>query len=176
MVSVSEADPFYVNLRDPDDIAEKLSVAKTKLADIEERLRDLRPLETDAADWRETIAFLEGKIGPTNGVAQTTVRTTTTTRTQTGTDESSGPSVVDLAVGVVDREVRSISGADVFHTLRREGHDVTRVGVRNALYYAAHRVKRIRSAFGRGMYAPLAYIDPNEPQTPLGQQQEAMAE
>jgi hypothetical protein len=66
---------------------------------------------------------------------------------------------LDLVVEVVNRENRKIRAQDVAAILQREGHDLAKVAVSNALFYAAKRAKppRLKQADGRGFYAPLSY-------------------
>jgi hypothetical protein len=66
---------------------------------------------------------------------------------------------LDLVVEVVNREDRKIRAQDVAGILRREGHDLAKVAVSNALFYAAKRAKppRLKQAGERGFYAPLSY-------------------
>jgi len=69
---------------------------------------------------------------------------------------------LDLVVEVADRELRKIRAQNVWAILTDEGHELSKVAVSNALFYAAKRAKppRLKRAEGRGFYAPLGYVEP----------------
>jgi len=66
---------------------------------------------------------------------------------------------LNLVVEVVNRANRKIRAQDVTEILRQEGHELAKVAVSNALFFAAKRAKppRLKQADGRGLYAPLNY-------------------
>lgn len=77
-----------------------------------------------------------------------------------GPSDSAAP--LDLVVEVVDRDIRKIRAQDVWGVLSAEGHELPKVAVSNALFYAAKRAKppRLKQAEGRGYYAPLSFVEP----------------
>lgn len=153
-------EPFVVNLTDPEDIRAKLSDAERILGEKESALEDVRRLEQEVEEWRGTVAFLRTRAPayPPAPAERDAAQTQVETPSPTGGDE--GPSVVDLAVEVVNREARPIRARDVDAILRREGHEIENPdGVRNALFYAANRTHKIQAGPGRGYYSPLTYRD-----------------
>lgn len=143
-----ERESFIVDLNDLADIRAKLTKAKIILREKQEELDSLRDLEREVADWGANVAFLTSKAQLPQEAEPNEQRA------------GSGGIVAglgDLAVEVVNREVRKIRSRDVCAILRREGYDVSPNSVSNALYYAAHTGRKINTAPGRGFYAPLAY-------------------
>src|SRR5215203_2964532 len=143
-----EQSSFIVDLNDPSDMRDKLKEARAILDSHEASLRDLDRIQRLVETWRVRVAFLESQVPEepreTDG---------------TPTSEGSTPPIGDLVVEVVGRENRKIRSKDVHAALLADGHEFRPNQVSNALYYAAHTANppRIRSAVGRGMYAPLSY-------------------
>lgn len=149
-------EPFVVNLDDPDDVRAKLAEARDAFRTTTAKLVALREVEAEQQKWSKRVTLLE-KLAPEGDTRERDA-------TERVTERANGSaSVVDLAVGVVNRELRAIRANEVTRTLQGEGHNVTPVAVRNALYYAAHRANKIKSPPGRGLYAPLAYENPAQP-------------
>lgn len=139
---------FIVDLNDPSDMREKLLEARAILDSHEASLRDLETIQRLVEAWRVRVAFLESQVPEEPREAD-------------GAPPSSAsvPPIGDLVVEVVARENRKIRSKDVRAALLAEGHEFSPNQVSNALYYAAHTANppRIRTAIGRGMYAPLGY-------------------
>lgn len=143
-----EPAPFIVDLNDPSDMREKLTEARSILDSHEASLRDLDRIQRLVETWRVRVAFLESQVPEEP-------------REATGTPPSDAvaPPIGDLVVEVVGRENRKIRSKDVRAALLADGYEFSPNQVSNALYYAAHTANppRIRTAIGRGMYAPLNY-------------------
>ena len=144
--------PFNVNLNDPTDIYDKLVEARGILAEYETSLTDLQRIERLVDTWRGNVSFLESRI-PEEPRQPTHV----------ADPQQPGAALLigDLVVEVVERENRKIRSKDVRAALLADGHSFTGNQVSNALYYQAITAKppRIRTASGRGMYAPLDFQD-----------------
>ena len=169
---MDEPDRFVIDLKDPEDLRAKLAEAVRILRAKTDQLERVRKLQAEVVEWQATVAFLRARV-PEQEHPQSIRPVVGQRSSEAATADANGrpPSartVVDLAVEVVDREVRAIRALAVWKTLMNEGHDLDRVSVSNALHYAAHKAKRIKPARGRGMYAPLAYA---EPDLPLGPEQ-----
>jgi hypothetical protein len=139
---------FIVDLNDPSDMREKLTEARAILDSHEASLRDLDRIQRLVEKWRVRVAFLESQVPEEPREAG-----------GTSLNDASAPPIGDLVVEVVGRENRKIRSKDVRTALLADGHEFSANQVSNALYYAAHTANppRIRSAVGRGMYAPLSY-------------------
>jgi hypothetical protein len=168
------ADPFTINLNDPADLVVKHGEA-TKILEVkQQRLAELRDVEREVRKWQSTVDFIASQL------PEDALRVDTRKFYGGGTVVAHGHAVKsfsqangnryvprpgDLAVEVVNREVRKIRSIEVRDILAQEGHDLDPQAVSNALHYAAHEAKKIKVAEGRGMYAPLAY-DETEPPSP----------
>lgn len=148
-----ETEPFILNLSDLDDLRVKLKRAReTRDERIAKRDRlkpELEAVEAAVDEWAGIVAFIESRVPESRETAPAPAPAST----------QDGPSTVDLAVEVVNREMRKIRARDVWQTLLHEGHDLGRVQVSNALHYAAHKARRIQSPPGRGYYAPNDYAE-----------------
>jgi hypothetical protein len=154
-----------INFADRDDVRAKLPEAHRIL---DAKQTALNAAQEDWADWAAYVATLERRAG----VRPEPERTVTTEeRKPDGVllEPPDGPpdlpvrasegAPLDLVTEVVNREDRKIRAQDVAAILKQEGHDLAKVAVSNALFYAAKRAKppRLKQAFGRGYYAPLSY-------------------
>jgi len=141
-----DREQFIVDVMDPDDVRAKLEDARNRLRDREAELAALRDLEQLVNKWRLIVKNLESLLPETT--------------TTNGQPRSRSAPASDLAAEVVNREMRKIRSRDVHATLVDEGHNLTPNQVSNALFYAANKAQKIKVALGRGMYAPLAYTEP----------------
>ncbi len=147
-----ERNSFPVDLNNPEDIAAKLVEGRKILARIDAQLAPLLDLQRESQELRVNLEFLASKapdvpesIPANNG------------------NGNERPRPGDLAVEVVNREVRPIRARAVRDILASEGHPLELSVVSNALHHAAHKAQRIKAASGRGMYAPLAYMETDFP-------------
>lgn len=156
-----------IDFADRDDVRAKLPQARRML---EHKERALNEAREDWEDWRAFVQMLERRAGvaetPEKEVSDGKIRvapseTLPTPEPPAGAAKEAQP--LDLVVEVLNRENRKIRAQDVAEILRREGHDLPKVTVSNALFYAAKRAKppRAKQALGRGYYAPLSYTEPS---------------
>lgn len=144
-----------IDFTDRDDIRAKLPAARERLTEME---RALREQSQEVDDWRILVETLtrraEVPIVPADKDVLEQEASNSVTYSQAGPVEP-----LDLVVEVIDREIRKIKSKDVADILRSEGHAVENVVISNALFYAAKRAKppRVKTAEGRGYYAPLTY-------------------
>lgn len=147
---------FVVDFDDPADLVLKHGRAVVMLAGKRRQLQEIRDLERQVEIWEARVRFLAsqipepaepGHVAATNG---------------NGRKRNAQGSVLDLVVEVVNREPRPIKAKTVYTILAEEGHDLTTSAVSGALNYASREggPGRIRTAVGRGMYAPLDYPEP----------------
>lgn len=154
-----DQEPFTVDFDDSADMRAKIERANDNADKADRVLAEVEPLRAYSAKWRARAKAVESQMPPEMIESQggSLSKATPTRRPDPG--EGSESSVVSLAVGVVNREMRKIRARDVVTILEREGHAFKADAVRNSLYYAANRAKLIKAAPGRGMYAPLTYTE-----------------
>lgn len=153
MQSAPELPPVVVDLTDPQDLAQKRGNVAERLADVQRRLADVPKWEAEARKWADVLRFIDSQLPEQLESAAEAA----TTRE---------PTLLEMVVEVVDREVRKIRAKEVQEILASEGYERPAGAISNALHDAAHRAKLIQAAPGRGMYAPLAY---REVELPDGQ-------
>lgn len=153
---------FVIDVNSPQNLAARHREAVVILEAKQEELASLHDLERQVTKWQAVVDFLASQLPdiepmpPRNGDAPN----------NGGKPDLRGASIGDLAVEVVNREVRKIRAKEVRAILNAEGHDYSAEQVSNALHYAAHSSKRIQAAPGRGMYAPLGYKENDLPRPP----------
>jgi hypothetical protein len=148
-----------IDFADRADVRAKLPEARHIL---EEKAETLRAANDEYQDWAGYVEMLEQRAGTRDsGVPNTTPPVAKPAAPAVRDDQAPKPAEAptDLVVEVVDRENRKIRAQDVWAILRDEGHELAKVAVSNALFYAAKRAKppRLKQADGRGLYAPLNY-------------------
>ncbi len=149
-----EPEPFIIDLNDPADLAAKHRKAVAIVTQLERDLAEVQALERRIAQWQARAAFLASQLpeAPSEPVSAPPDRR-----------RERNDGLNEMVTEVVNREIRPIKAKEVHAVLTAEGHDVTPSSVSNALHYAAHGAKKIQTAPGRGMYAPLAYkIEPSD--------------
>ena len=145
--------PFVINLDNPPDLVIKHREAVTILGAKRQELEGLRDLERQVKKWQSVVDFLASQLADVDLPDEQATENGAARKSDTR-----GRSIGDMAVEVVNREVRKIRAIEVRDILNSEGnHGFSAEQVSNALHYAAHDAKRIQAAPGRGMYAPLAY-------------------
>lgn len=156
-----EPEPFVIDLNDPADLAAKHRKAVAIVTQLERDLAEVQALERRIAQWQARAAFLASQLPEAPSEPDPEPESA---RNGDGRRErrERNDGLTELVVEVVNREIRAIKSKRVHALLAGEGHDLTPSSVSNALHYAAHGVKKIRVAPGRGMYAPLAY-EPSAP-------------
>lgn len=176
--------PFVIDLDDPQSLVARHAEAEAILSGKRQELDRLHELVREVKKWESVVAFLASQLPqqppkPKPAVSTTAPANAATAPTVSTRQVDMQPGPGDLAVEVVNREVRKIRSAEVRDILVREGHDLTAQAVSNALHYAAKSGK-IKPAPGRGMYAPLAYQEvelpsPNGTDSPQAQTPDAAA-
>jgi hypothetical protein len=146
-----EHDQFLVDLKNLNDIRAKFADAQAILSKHKKELDRLREVEREYQDWSEIVEFLRARVP-----AEVEADRAHAAAPGHASEPPATPVSV-LAAEVVNREMRKIRSREVCQILQDEGHDVTPNTVSNALYYATHKAKSIKTAAGRGMYAPLAF-------------------
>jgi hypothetical protein len=155
-----DQEPFTVDFDDPADMRAKIQRANDNADKADRVLAEVEPLRAYSAKWRARAKAVESQMPPETIEPQSSGSLSKATPThRPDPDEGSESTVVSLAVGVVNREMRKIRAKDVVTILQHEGHTFKPDAVRNSLYYAANRAKLIKAAPGRGMYAPLGYTE-----------------
>jgi len=144
------------------DVRAKLPAARHIL---EEKAETLRAADDEYQDWAGYVEKLEQRARTRDsGVSNATPPVAKPAAPAIRDDQApkSAEAPTDLVVEVVDRENRKIRAQNVWSILRDEGHELEKVAVSNALFYAAKRSKplRIKQANGRGYYAPLSFVEP----------------
>lgn len=152
---------FVIDINSPQNLVAKHREAVMILEAKQQELASLRDLERQVTKWRAVVDFLASQL-PDIEPGQSAARNGHAPNNESKPDIR-GASIGDLAVEVVNREVRKIRAKEVRAILNAEGHDFSAEQVSNALHYAAHSSKRIQAAPGRGMYAPLAYHESEPP-------------
>lgn len=146
---------LLIDFADRADVRAKLPEARRIL---EAKAETLRVANDEYQDWAGYVEMLEQRAGARDGGVPTPAAPAVRG------DEAAKPAEAptDLVVEVVDRGDRKIRAQDVWAILRDEGHDLEKVAVSNALFYAARRSKplRVKQAVGRGYYAPLGFVEP----------------
>jgi hypothetical protein len=154
----SDQERFVVNFDDPHDIRTKMRMAQRKADEGEVRLAEMDTLRLKVERWRARERFLATQL-PDDPPPGPSLHTASDHSASSDSASTNGASAAALAVSVINRENRKIRAKDVHAILVREGHDLPRAAVANALYYAAKRVHLIQAAPGRGMYAPREYTE-----------------
>lgn len=162
---------FIIDLASVHDLATKHREAQEILETKKRELQALRDIERQVERWQSVVAFLATQIAELEAAAELGRAALDQSQNESNAAAPSQPGVGDLVVEVVNRELREIRARQVRETLNAEGHDFTGEQISNALHYAAHGAKRIQAARGRGMYAPLAYREPQLPDPAEGQSQ-----
>jgi hypothetical protein len=145
---MEDDDSLQVDLGDHTDVRAKLPRAR-QIVLRKEIAADEAVKERDS--WRARIELL-AQIAGVDPAERLLERPATT---EPVPESPSRGSDADVVVGVVEREARTISAADLREILRQEGYELSAEAVANALSYTTRqgRIQRVR----RGFYAPLGY-------------------
>jgi hypothetical protein len=158
---------LIIDFADRDDVRAKLPEARRIL---DEKHSALNAAQADWNDWSEFVTMLARRAGiddaPEPHDADSTAESTGHASPEPAAESvpeipaaGSDAAPLNLVVEVVSRANRKIRAQDVTEILRQEGHELAKVAVSNALFYAAKRAKppRLKQATERGFYAPLNY-------------------
>jgi hypothetical protein len=155
-------DSLNVDLADVNDIRAKMSQADRILR---QKARTAIDSVEDYQSFRELVTYLAKRAGsapPRDDLAGVTAPRLD----GNASSQESGPTVLDLVVGVVKRDSRMIRPRDVRDILEGEGHTFESPdSVSNALNYAARR--DLVRVVERGWYAPLSFRPQTEEQRRL---------
>ena len=150
-----------IDFADRKDVKAKLPKARRIL---EAKRLAMLHAQAEWKDWSGFVDMLEHRAGVSerpiaSGEAEEAASALPPDIEPDEPSDSAAP--LDLVVEVVDRDIRKIRAQDVWGVLRDEGHELPKVAVSNALFYAAKRAKppRLKQAEGRGYYAPLGYVE-----------------
>lgn len=156
---------FVINLSDPTDLRSKYRQA----------IAILKVKDREAVRWQSVVDFLESQLPPKelptgDEIATGVAEGEGNGQPEVGDNGQTRP-IVELVVEIVNRRPRVIRAREVREELMRHGYDLTSDQVSNALHYAAHEARKIKSMPGRGYYAPFSYkeTEPSDPESDLAQ-------
>ncbi|HUA75362.1 MAG TPA: hypothetical protein VL988_11440 [Solirubrobacteraceae bacterium] len=163
-MDIADQKPFVIDLNDPQSLSARHAQAEAILSDKRRELDQMHELVREIKKWESVVAFLESQLPgqPSKPEVASSAAPAPTAPPVSTRPAEMQPGPGDLAVEVVNREVRKIRSSEVRDILASEGHDLSRQTISNALHYAAKSGK-IKPALGRGMYAPLEYQETELP-------------